>query len=74
MVVSSCLGAQEGQQIFVELVLAGEGQAMVGARIDLQGCVLDKLCGLQFRDSNWHNLIVIPVDDQRWNVKLACSG
>ena len=37
------LGLQEGQQIGVELLLVRKGEAVGGARIDLQGRVLDDL-------------------------------
>ncbi len=64
------LGSQEGQQVFVELVLVRAGEAVGRARIDLQGRVLDDLRGEQGRVTDWHDLVVVAVDDQGWNVEL----
>ncbi len=64
------LRPQEGQQVGVELLLAREGQAVGRAWIDLQGGILDELGGEQGRVADWHDLVVVTVDNQGWNVEL----
>src|SRR3989442_6096219 len=64
------LRPQEGQQVFVELLLVREGQAVGRPRIDLQGGALDDLGGEQGRVADRHDLVVVAVDDQSRNVEL----
>ena len=46
------------------------GEAVGRARIDLESGILDALGGEQGRAADRHNLVVIAVNDQGWNVKL----
>ncbi len=64
------LGSQKGQQVSVELLLMCAGEAVGCARIDLQGRVLDYLGGEEGRGTDWHNLVVVAVDDQGRNVEF----
>ncbi len=64
------LGPQERQQVGVELLLVRAHEAVGRSRIDLQGRVLDELGGEQGRVADWHDLVVIAMDDQGRNVEL----
>src|SRR5947209_4933320 len=64
------LGPQEGQEVGVELILVRAGEAVGRSRIDFQSCVLDNLGREKGRVGNGHNLVVVAVDDQGWNVEL----
>src|SRR5260221_11628927 len=64
------LGPQEGQQVGVELLLVCTHETVGRARIDLQGRVLDDLRGEEGRVADRHDLVVVAMYDQGWNVEL----
>ncbi len=61
---------QERQQVLVDLVLVGIGQAVRRARVDNQPGALDQLCRLAAGDIDRHDLVVVTVDHQRWHIEL----
>src|SRR2546423_12856546 len=60
----------EGQQVGVQLVLVGRGEAVRRALVDLQPRSLDQLVRGQRRGADGHDLIVVAVDEQRRYVEL----
>ena len=70
----SLLGSEEGQQVFVELLLVRDGEAMGRTRIDLQGRVLDDFGREQGRVGNGHDLVVVTMDNQGRHVERLRSS
>jgi len=60
----------ERKQICIDLVLEGRAHTVWRTLIDLESCILDQLGRQHSRISNRHNLIVIAMEDECWNVDL----
>src|SRR6202048_2762115 len=64
------LAFDEREQIGAHLVLVRRAQTMWGALVDLQSCALDEL-GLELAGiGEWHDLVVVALNDERWHVEL----
>src|SRR5918999_5782186 len=61
--------SEKDEQVGIELVLVRGGQAVRGARIDLQGGALHELGRAVGRGADGHDLVVVAVDDQRRHVE-----
>src|SRR3712207_4139557 len=59
---------QEGEQISVELLLVGPVQAVRRSGVDLELGVLQEVDRLPGRRTDRHDLVVVPVGDERRDV------
>src|SRR5450432_4770253 len=58
------------EQLLVDLVLHCRAHTVGSAFPNLQGGTLDDLRRQQRRGGDWHNLVVVAVKYQRWNVEF----
>src|SRR3989442_9283270 len=63
-------GLEKGEQIGVELVFVRGGKAVRRPLVDLELCALDELRLEKSRVGDRHDLVVVALDDQSWNVEL----
>jgi hypothetical protein len=63
-------GRDEFQQVGVEPFFVRVGETVRAARVDLQGRILEQLCGGQGRRFNRNNLFIVTVDYHRRHIEL----
>jgi len=63
-------GHKELQQVGIELVFVRFREAVGCARVDLQSRVLDELRCAVSRGTDRHNLVVVPVNNERRHIEL----
>lgn len=63
-------GLDEFQQIGIELIFVGVSQPMRCAGIDFEGGIFYQFCSGDRSGTNWHNLVIIPMNDEGGDIKL----